>query len=163
MEATSRRTLHLKPPPPELRVLRVRTLQTLSSPQLKDLVRRAVPAALPCVDARVFYRELGARIGEPGLGVFVGYQGDHAKAFGVALLPQSCMMMAPQVALVYSDGMPAIGRRLGARMREWLLEGGYKEALTCNMIARRSDRAFMVGLRHFGEPERVGSLIRFRF
>jgi hypothetical protein len=55
-------------------------------------------------------------------------------------------------------------RKVGVKLREWLLEKGHKEALACNLASQdRADRVFMRVFRHFGKPEFAGSLIRFLF
>jgi hypothetical protein len=134
------------------------------SPEVKDLVWRAVEATkYPGTDAVSFYRELTVRIAERGLGCFVGYEGDRPATLAIALLPTSRMMMAPQIVLVYSGGAE-LTRKVGVRLREWLLEEGHKEALACNLaFLDRPDRVFMRVFRHFGKPEFAGSLIRFKF
>jgi hypothetical protein len=50
---------------------------------------------------------------------------------------------------------------VGARLRAWFRECGYGEAWVINLM--HTDRAFLVGLRHFGAAERIGSIIRFGF
>lgn len=152
-------------------ITRVRTLATFSRPDIKDLVWSACAAVrYPGTDAGSIYKELSLRIAENELGLFVGIE-DAPLALCVAILPTSCLMMAPQIPLLYNRGSRALIRALAVRVREWIVEHGHTHAIGANMyqpqegtrIGNRPDAAFCRGFRHFGDPEHAGSLIRFRF
>jgi len=155
-------------------VVRVRTLATLTHPEIKDLIWRALSKLrYPGTDSGSFYRELQVRIGEDGLGVFIGFEFGTPKTLCIGVLPSSAMMMAPQISLVYSDGTPEMICHVSIRVREWIKAEGYGEALGVNLyrdseelegrIGKRNDLAFQRGFRHFGQPEVAGAMIRFRF
>jgi len=140
-------------------ILRVRSQSTIYQADVRALILRAVEATrYPGTIPSRFYDELRVRIGETGLGVFVGFDGG-PRAIVVAMLPGSSLMMAPQVPLVYNEGTPSLFRAVASRLRSWLIESGYDRALGINLY--RKDALFMRGFAHFGKPSYKGSLIEF--
>jgi hypothetical protein len=92
--------------------------------------------------------------------ILVGYEGRRAVALGVAALPTSVFMLAPQVCLVYNAGPPQLVRMMGQRLREWLREHGHNRVMGVNLRAR--DAAFMRLFRHTAQGRRAGLLMEWR-
>lgn len=110
----------------------------------------------------MLYEELRLRVAEDKLGIFIGMEDSYLpSALAVAMLPSSSMMMAPQIVLVYSEGPPALIKKVAHRLRKWITDAGYDRAIGINLW--REDLVFMRGFKHFGTPARLGSLIEFRF
>src|ERR1700738_3242961 len=144
--------------PPSHSVIRVRTRETICHPDISHLIMHgARKAGLP--QPALVLTEIVNQIHSHGIGVFIGFRGDDPQAVVVAQLPSSAFHLAPFVSLAYSDGRRALSIAVGARLRDWLREAGFDNALAVNM--RHTDRAFMRGLAHFGAPARAGGIIRF--
>jgi hypothetical protein len=125
------------------------------------LLKRAVKAVeYPGTTPLEFASYLKSRIGLSDVGVFVGFEDSVPRAIVMAVLPEGPFMIAPQIALVYNQGSKALIRKLGARLRQWLLENGFTEALGINMT--HSEAGFSRVFAHFGEPSRFGVVVRFR-
>jgi hypothetical protein len=106
--------------------------------------------------------ELVRDIEQPWQGLFLGIHERKPVAVTVGFLPQNAFYLAPTVGFAYSDHAPRhVVAAVGARLRAWFVEQGYHEAWVINLM--HTDRAFMVGLRHFGAAERIGSVVRFGF
>jgi hypothetical protein len=143
-------------------VLRVRSRRTTEQFWFRNLIGEAITATrYPGTTRGKFYNELRQRVAENALGMFVGFEDEAPKAIAVAMLPTSCMMLAPQVALVYSRGRPPLIRAMGTRLRAWIMAAGYDRVIGTNLY--RNDDVFMRGFAHIGEPRRLGSLIEWRF
>lgn len=146
---------------PERGVIRVRTTETLCSPDISGLIMRGAVAcgyaassqllAELCRDPAAAYR-----------GVFVGFADRAAKVVAIGELPTSALQLAAFVALAYSEGAPhPLVVEIGRCLREWLQREGYDHAWAVNL--RHTDRAFIRGLRHFGRASRVASVFRYDF
>jgi hypothetical protein len=123
------------------------------------LLKRAVigvnyPRATPLEIAR-YVRE---NIGRSEWGVFVGFESGDPKAIVIAILPCP-FMIAPQIPLAYNEGSRALFRTLGARLRQWIVDNGYEDALGINL--HHSEAAFRRVFAHFGASQRFGEVIRF--
>jgi hypothetical protein len=141
--------------------VRVRRPDTLASPAVAGLLQRAVkavdyPGTTP-LEVASFLRH---NIGRSDYGVFVGFAGDLPQTIVVALLPDGPFMVAPQIALVYNQGSKALIRMVGGRLRQWILENGFSEALGINLA--HSEAGFSRVFAHFGEPSRFGVMVKFR-
>jgi hypothetical protein len=144
-----------------LSVTRVREPGTILRHDIAGLVKRAVVEThYPGTSPGAFYHELAARVGEDKLGIFVGFEDGFPRALAVAVLPTSCMMMAPQVPVVYSAGRPDLIRRVGERLKSWIMTAGYDTFMGVNLW--RDDKVFVRGFRHVGEGEVIGSLVSFK-
>lgn len=139
-------------------IVRVRTRETICHPDISQLIMRGARKAGLTQPAAVL-AEIVGQIASHGIGVFVGFDGHDPKAVAIAQLPSSAFHLAPTVSLAYSEGARALAIAVGARLRDWLCEAGFRDALAINM--QHTDRAFMRGLAHFGTPERIGGIIRF--
>lgn len=159
------------------RIARVRTHATIAWPEIEALVERAAEACGYLIPGYI-YRELVERVGEDGLGIFVGFEGKPAevanpdktrmsgfatkpKALVVAILPASPLMMAPQMPLCYSDGSAMLIRHVGRRMKEWIMAAGYDRMLSVSL--NHSAAAWERGFREIGEMTVLGELIECRF
>jgi hypothetical protein len=143
------------------RVTRVRSLGTIGLPGVRALVERSTAASLPGVSPRKFYEEIANRIDQPALGVFIGFEDEQPQTLVVALLPTSCMMLHAQIVAAYNQGSKGLAEKVAARVREWIVAAGHHQAAAINI--RRPDGVFSRGLRYFGRPERLGSVILFHF
>jgi hypothetical protein len=95
-------------------------------------------------------------------GLFVGYTEDGPRVVSVAFLPCNAFYLAATIGLAYSEKGPRqLVAAVGDRMREWLVGHGHHEAMVLNLF--HTDRSYVRGLAHFGAPERIGSVIRFKF
>jgi hypothetical protein len=103
---------------------------------------------------------LRSNIGRSDWGVFVGSEGGDPKAVALAMLPSTPLMLKPQIVLAYNEGSRAVARMIGVRVRAWILDNGYTDALGINL--HHKARSFARVFAHFGEPSRVAELVRFR-
>jgi hypothetical protein len=142
-------------------VVRVRTFPTIRRPDIRELVLRAVAATrYPGADSRKLYDELRDRIADLRLGVFVGFEGE-PKALVVALLPDSQLMMYPQIPIVYSEGRPMLIRHVAIRLKEWIMAAGYDRMLSVSF--NHSAAAWSRAFRHLGEFRSLGEMIECKF
>jgi len=141
-------------------VTRVRTRATVLRPEIELLVMRA---ALACryPNPGLIYRELVRRVGEDGLGIFVGHENASPMTLVVAILPDSPLMMAPQCPIVYSRGSRMLIRHVGERMREWVMAAGYDRVLSVSLT--HSAAAWARSFRWLGEHKTLGTMIEVRF
>ena len=144
---------------PPLGVMRVRTRETLSRPDIAQLIMRGarecgypVPAAIAAELLREPWSETVA--------VFVGLAGGAPRVVTVGFLPTSAFTLAATVGLAYSERAPRqLVALVAEKLRWWFKENGHEHVLVLNMM--HSDRSYIKGLSYFGRPSRVGSIIRF--
>jgi hypothetical protein len=140
--------------------VRVRRPDTLASPAVAGLFERAfraVGCTSPPLELKGFLR---GNIGRNEWGAFVGSEGGVPKAVVVALLPTSPFMLSPQIPLAYNEGSKALARLLGVRVRKWILDNGFNDALAINV--RHSAAVFGRVFAHFGKPSRFAEMISFQ-
>ena len=143
------------------RVIRVRTAETFFAAESVAFFERAIRRArYPGTRADELIGELGARISEDRVGVFVGLEGEVPRAVVVIYLPSSAAMIAPQAILAYSEHRPLM-RLIGARARDWLMASGYRRLLGMNL--HHPDRVWLRAFRHFARGRVIGSLCLFEF
>ena len=146
----------------DLRVVRVRRVDTISDPRITDLILRAAAAVeYPGTTPAELYAEFVGAVTADSFGLFVGFDDGDPRALAVAILPVSCVMIAPQAVLVYSESRPELKRMIEWRLKAWLLENGHNTLLGHNFW--RDDSVFIRGFRSFGRGKRVASLIEFTF
>jgi hypothetical protein len=121
------------------------------------LLKRAA-TDYPGTTPREFAGYVGRNIGRSDWGVFVGAQQDVPKCIVIVLLPCP-LTIAPQVVLAYNEGGRGLGYQVGIRVKRWILENGFSEALALNL--RHSEALFCRLFARFGKPERFGGVIRF--
>lgn len=143
-------------------VIRIRTRETLCRHDVSCLILRAArESGVP--DPAMALAEIARDIASDAQGLFIGVEEPHSPCTAVVgFLPHNAFQVAPTIGFAYSEKAPRqIVADVGASLRGWFEACGFNEAIAVN--SRHSDRAFMVGLAHFGKPERAGSLIRFKF
>jgi hypothetical protein len=144
---------------PPLGVTRVRTRETLSRPDIAQLIMRGARECGFPVPSAIF-AELVKSPGDACTGIFVGSVGDEPRAAVIGFLPSSAFQLAAGVGLAYSERAPRqLVALVAAKLRDWFKENGHGHALAANML--HSDLAYMKCLEIFGRPSRAGSLIRF--
>ena len=122
------------------------------------MLRAVTATRYPGADPVLFYDEIARRIADPDLGLFVGLVHDSPLALCLAVLPSSQLMMAPQVALVYSEGRPMLIRHMGDRLRAWLRSEGHDRFMAVNL--RHTDAVFVRAARRVGSAAvGLGSLM----
>ena len=142
-------------------MLRVRTKQTLCTPDIAGLVMRGARACGYPVPAQIL-AELCRCPEAAHRAVFVGFDAGEPKAVAVGELPTSALQLAAFVAVAYSQGAShPLVVEIGRCLRTWFERGGYDHAWGLNL--RHTDRAFMRGCGHFGRASRAGGVIRFDF
>src|SRR5262252_3987046 len=130
------------------RVIRVRRFETITRPQIKSLILRAVAAVeYPGTTPEDLYAEFVGAVAADTFGLFVGIAGNEPRAVVAAILPISAVMIAPQAILAYSESRPELTRMVALRLKAWLLEHGYHRMLAHNFY--RKDGVFIRGFRHF--------------
>jgi hypothetical protein len=144
---------------PPLGVTRVRTRETLTRPDIAQLIMRgARECGFPVPSA--ILAELALSPGDACTGIFVGSVSDEPCVVVIGFLPSSAFWLAATVSLAYSERAPRqLVALVAAKLRGWLKENGHNHVLVMNML--HSDRSYIKGLRHFGAPSRAGSVIRF--
>ena len=143
-------------------VIRVRSRATLCRHDVSSLIlRAAAESGLP--EPALCFAEIGRDIASDRIGLFIGVEEPYSPCVAtIGFLPYNAFQVAPTIGFAYSERAPRqMVADVGSSLRGWFEACGFKEAIAWN--ARHSDRAFMVGLAHFGRPERVGSVIKFRF
>lgn len=147
----------------ELKVVRVRTKETLCQPKVAQLVMRGATAC--GLQGGAVLAELARDITSDNIGLFVGWRNSRSIAVVVGLLPVSAFQLGPYVAMLYAaERCPQLLVDLGAHLRRWIKKAGFDEALTTNLDRfGHSDRAWFRAFAHFGTPSRIGSVARFAF
>lgn len=148
------------PRPASLRVIRVRTKETLARFEEHQLVLRALGAIkYPGAHPVEIFANLFDHVETESRGLFIGYADEKPLAIVVALLPDSPLMMYAQIAAAYSEGPPALARMMSRRLREWIVKAGHTRVLAINL--NHSDAIFCRLFRHLGTPSVRCSLIQF--
>lgn len=154
--------LSKRSPDIDVRVVRVRRPETIADPRVATLIGRAILGVdYPGTTPEALYAEWAGQVHLDTLGLFIGFEENNPRAIAVIILPSSHAMIAPQALLVYSEGKPELARRIGKRVRVWLMENGFNKLLGVNLY--RDDEVFMRGFRHIGRAKRLGSLLEFTF
>jgi hypothetical protein len=135
----------------------VRQPATLAKPAVMGLLKRAA-RDYPGTTPREFAAYVRGNIGRSDWGVFVGAEDGVPKSIVLVLLPCP-LTIAPQVVLAYNEGARVLGYKVGIRVKRWILENGYAQALALNL--RHSETLFCRLFARFGKPERFGGVIRF--
>jgi hypothetical protein len=144
-----------------IRVIRVRTRETLCRPEIASLVMRGATASgLPSSAATV--AELARDIASDHVGCFVGFYGTEPAGLVVGLLPTSAFQLGPVIVIAHSEvASHELTVEAGRRLRAWIEAEGFAHAFALNL--QHSDRSFCRGTKHFGASRRVGSVIGFCF
>ena len=147
----------------DVRVIRIRTRETIADSRIKALILRAVEASHYLgTTPQAFYDEIADNIAGDMLGVFVGFTKwqEHSAPYPIALtivfLPMSETQMGPQVPIAYSESRE-LSLLIGKRVRVWLTENGYDKLYCLNLL--HDDDAYCRVFRHVGEPRVVGSVV----
>jgi hypothetical protein len=143
------------------RVGRVRTLETISRPDIRELILcGACECGFP-QPAKIL-TELTRDVARDSQGLFIGFEDEIPKVVSVGFLPANAFYLAATVGMAYSEKAP---RRLvaavAARLREWLRSSGHDHAIVLNLF--HTDRSYVQGLSYFGRGSRIGGVIRFDF
>lgn len=124
-------------------------------------MRAAKACKLPAEPQEVL-AELRETVGRNDLGLFVACAAQKPVAIVICLLPSTVFQLAPFVVVAYAEARTRRAQvAIGKRLREWLTASGYTAAVAANLL--HSDGGFMRGFGHFGQAERIGSLVRFSF
>jgi hypothetical protein len=138
----------------------------VAKPAVIGLLKRAFRAVgFPDASPAELMPFLRSNIGRSDWGLFVGFEpfdqrsGGDPKAVALAMLPSTPLMLKPQIVLAYNEGSKALARMIGVRVRAWILEAGYADALAINL--HHKARSFARVFRHFGEPSSFAEVVRF--
>lgn len=145
-----------------IRIIRVRKRETIIDPQFVELFKRAVERSRYPIPWPLMFADLARRIDHDGLGVFLAHEKGAPRGLVIAILPDSPLMMAPQVPLVYSESkQPALVRALYRAVTKWLKESGYHSMLS--LALRHPPKAWARRFRNLGEFRVVAPLVEVRF
>jgi hypothetical protein len=145
----------------EHRVTRVRTVETISRPDISELI---LCGARECgfLKPTKILAELTRDVASDSQGLFIGSENDTPKVVSVGFLPLNAFYLAATVGMAYSERAPRhLVVAVGARLREWLRSCGHDHAMVLNLF--HTDRSYVRGLAHFGRGSRIGGIVRFDF
>lgn len=133
---------------------------TIAQPAVKGLLERAVKAVdYPGATPLEFYSFMRNNIGRSDIGTFVGFADGVPRIICIGLLPTTVFTFLPQIVFVYNEGSKALAKAVGVRVRAWLRDNGFDEALAVNMLHKPD--AFARVFSHFGEPKSFAEVVRF--